>query len=426
MQPRPWLALVTLLPLVGCEPTEQPAPAKDTGVADTERPPELLGSIDSIPWHQPKDTADSAGFTPPALQIDATAEPTKGSLPLTVSFDASGSVGAHRYVSWNFGDGSTAVGEQVEHTYLASGSHVVTARIADHWGQHSQTTLTIDVQPAGCPSVGKAEVLGKVGTKEIDEASGLVESRQNPGVLWVHNDSGDGPSLYAITHAGEFLGAWELDNGSARDWEDLAIGRDPATGEHLLYVGDVGDNGGNRDNIAVYLVPEPSVDPKGGEQGGEISAGHIELSYPDGEAHNSETLMVDPVDETLYVVTKSYDGVSGVFRKPAPHVDGESFELEEVVWLDFSKDPLGGSATTGGEFSLLGDRFAIRTYHTTVHLWLRDTAVGMKEILQGEPCALVLPSERQSETIAFSPTDNALISISEGESQPVNWVPLVD
>ncbi|HNT88181.1 MAG TPA: WD40 repeat domain-containing protein, partial [Candidatus Hydrogenedentes bacterium] len=42
----------------------------------------------------------------------------------------------------------------------------------------------------------------------LTEISGLLDSRQNPGVFWVHNDSGDAPRLYALSHTGEHLGVY--------------------------------------------------------------------------------------------------------------------------------------------------------------------------------------------------------------------------
>ena len=37
--------------------------------------------------------------------------------------------------------------------------------------------------------------------KSISESSGLVASRTMPGAYWTHNDSGDGPFIYAFdTH----------------------------------------------------------------------------------------------------------------------------------------------------------------------------------------------------------------------------------
>lgn len=39
---------------------------------------------------------------------------------------------------------------------------------------------------------------GVVECNDIKEASGIVASRVNPGVLWVHNDSGDKARTFAM------------------------------------------------------------------------------------------------------------------------------------------------------------------------------------------------------------------------------------
>jgi hypothetical protein len=56
------------------------------------------------------------------------------------------------------------------------------------------------------------------------EASGIVASRQNPGVLWVHNDSGAPPRVFAINARGDLLGICNVGGAKIRDWEDIAVG----------------------------------------------------------------------------------------------------------------------------------------------------------------------------------------------------------
>ncbi|MFT5684777.1 MAG: hypothetical protein ACI8RZ_005721, partial [Myxococcota bacterium] len=89
-----------------------------------------------------------------------------------------------------------------------------------------------------CPEADEAAILGNVSAPELGEVSGVVESRDNDGVLWVHNDSGDEPQLYAISTEGALLSTWLLTGASRGDWEDLAIGRDE-DGSGVLYVGDI-------------------------------------------------------------------------------------------------------------------------------------------------------------------------------------------
>src|SRR4051794_6987818 len=47
--------------------------------------------------------------------------------------------------------------------------------------------------------------LGRIDSREITESSGLAASRKHPGVFWTHNDSGNGPYIFAITRDGHLL-----------------------------------------------------------------------------------------------------------------------------------------------------------------------------------------------------------------------------
>jgi len=97
------------------------------------------------------------------------------------------------------------------------------------------------------PDFQDAEDRGALDAPLIDEASGLAVSRETPGVLWTHNDSGDGPVLYAFDKTGAHRGAVMLDGVWAIDWEDLAgaVLDDQPT----LVVGDIGDNPRKRRRI---------------------------------------------------------------------------------------------------------------------------------------------------------------------------------
>ena len=275
--------------------------------------------------------------------------------------------------------------------------------------------------PLTCLESGEAISNGTLGDSALDEVSGVVESRVNDGVLWVHNDSGDDPLLYAISTQGALRSVWRLANAPRGDWEDLAVGVDPESGGGMLYVGDIGDNSQSRESIAVYRVPEPVVIDTDELQ--LIPWDTITLTYP-GEAFNAETLLLDPLTDDLYVVTKDYAGATRIFRKAAPHVGGESAELEWVTDLDFASEPLSGGATTAGSISLDGRYIVIRTYGTAAYIWLRDHGQTVAETFAEEPCAIRLPGEQQGETIGFAVDGQSLWSISEGLEQPVYTVPL--
>src|SRR5919107_911116 len=93
--------------------------------------------------------------------------------------------------------------------------------------------------------------------ESINESSGLVASRTSPGVYWTHNDSGDGPFIYALDTRGQSLGTFRVTGATNRDWEDIAAGPGPQPNRPYLYVGDIGDNDSKRNEVVVYRVPEP-------------------------------------------------------------------------------------------------------------------------------------------------------------------------
>ena len=150
---------------------------------------------------------------------------------------------------------------------------------------------------------------GSITSGAITEASGLAASRQNPGVLWTHNDSGGGNVVYAITTSGNLLGTYTFGSGSAWDTEDIAIGPGPEPGVDYIYWGDIGDNGNVRSSIVVKRAPEPAVDPNQGPVNDTLQdVGLITLQYPTGihapSEKDAETMFVDPVNGDIYVVTK--------------------------------------------------------------------------------------------------------------------------
>lgn len=93
------------------------------------------------------------------------------------------------------------------------------------------------------------------------ELSGIVKSRSNKNVFWVHNDSGDQPRVFAIDSTGNFYQSDRYRNyegiliGGATnvDWEDITMDN-----KGNLVVADVGNNGNDRKDLVLYVVPEPS------------------------------------------------------------------------------------------------------------------------------------------------------------------------
>ena len=114
--------------------------------------------------------------------------------------------------------------------------------------------------PAGrCPAVARRRGRGgpefTIEDPRITESSGLAASRIHPGVYWTHNDSDDGPYVYAVdSRTGKTVATITMQGvGEPRDVEAISLGPDGN-----LYVGDIGDNlDGSWDHVWIYRFPEP-------------------------------------------------------------------------------------------------------------------------------------------------------------------------
>jgi hypothetical protein len=294
--------------------------------------------------------------------------------------------------------------------------------------------LSEAVTAAELCGAAQASVAGTVANPDLVEISGLSSSRTQD-VLWAHNDSGDTPRVFALRPSGKPLATYTLNGAEATDWEDMAIGAGPANGVAYLYMGDIGDNASIRPSITVYRIEEPTFDPTSSNQSADATA--IVLIYPDG-AHDAETLLADPENGDLYIITKNIAGApAGVYRAGAPHDTTVPITLENVGTIDFAALaptkvippesgalPLGlPKIPTGGEISADGRIIAVRTYGT---VWLWDRAVGesVAEALAGEPCEGPSEVEPQGEAIAFAADGRGYITASEGANVPVYHITL--
>jgi hypothetical protein len=344
--------------------------------------------------------------------------------PVDLSVDAQCVPAGIESVAWDLGDAGASTELAPSPVFLSQGAAPIGVSVVDADGATVTAELTLQVEAPTCPDPYGARSWGTVTSEEIVEASGLGVSHVNPGVLWTHNDSGDTPRLFAVADDGRLLGTWTLD-GPSRDWEDMSLGWDDTLGTDAVYIGDVGDNAEKREEIHVLVFPEPVVDT-GVTEPVEVTVtdfSTVTLTYPDGPL-NSESVLLDPLTGDLVIVTKSYGGISQVFRKAPPHIDGTTTELEWVADVAFGEGDLpGGTATTAGSFSPYGDRLIIRTY-SHAYMWHRDAGQSLAQVFEGVACDVNAPSERQGEAIDFSMDGRGYITLSEGEEQDLLYTQL--
>ncbi len=215
---------------------------------------------------------------------------------------------------------------------------------------------------SNAPQIGKRQDRGEVQFKLITEASGLAASRKNRDVLWAHNDSGDRNLLYAMNAQSRHLGTYEVVGVENRDWEDIAVGPGPRTGQQYIYVGEIGDNDAVYNTKYIYRILEPRVDATRPGAGVKLyGVEKIAFVFPDGN-RDAETLMVDPLTKDIYVISKREKFVR-VYRAAFPQFTDRVNRLEHVTTLNFTM-------AVGGDISPDGNEILVKTYDA-IYYWRR-------------------------------------------------------
>ena len=261
---------------------------------------------------------------------------------------------------------------------------------------------------AALPAVGITIQPGvQVGTlSQLAEVSGLVASRSLPGTLWVHNDSGDSARFFGISTAGNVLETISLTGATATDWEDIAIGPKSGGGNYV-YLGDIGDNSANRIfGINIYRVVEPLVAGNAAIAAADYTK--VTLVYQGLIPKNAESLMVDPLTNDIFVITKASTGQ--VYRAPSTifNTPGTTATLALMGNLNVTlPNP------TAADISPDGLHILIRNTSTTAYLFERGAAQSVWNALQGVGIPVTLKPEAQGEAIGWAADGSGFYTTSE-------------
>lgn len=299
---------------------------------------------------------------------------------------------------------------------------VVVATVALNWG-------------GSATAYGPAKELFRFADPRIIESSGIVSSSSQDRILFTHNDSGDTARFFAVDHRGCTQATYPLVGAEANDWEDMARGPDEK-GKSSLYFADIGDNLHQRsDGISVYRLAEPNVDVR--QSGPKCRAGRtkpvrnwirFDLQYPD-IPQDAETFLVHPRTGQLFIVTKTYLDVSGVYAAPRVLRRDEPNVLERVATIVFppsSADPthnppfgaIGRVNATGGDIAPAADRLVVRTYTDAWEWTVEDGDVVAA--FAATPLRIQLPPTMQGEAIAYTRNGRSLLTSTEGVNAPVH------
>lgn len=137
-------------------------------------------------------------------------------------------------------------------------------------------------------------------SEEVDETSGLVNLN---GEIWTHNDSGGEAELYQInTSTGEIIRTVEILDADNEDWEDITMD------ETYVYIGDIGNNDGNRTDLRIYRISRADLASNDVVEAEEISFFYSDQTSFEPNYHNTnfdcEALV--HFQDQLYLFTKNW------------------------------------------------------------------------------------------------------------------------
>ena len=281
-----------------------------------------------------------------------------------------------------------------------------------------------------CPK-GAIKRHGKVKHEAINEASGLIATEN---WIWIHNDSGDSATLYAIDCEGNKRATSKIEGAFARDWEDMTDFSE--NGKDYFLIGDIGDNKERSPEVTFYVIEKPSSDTPSS------LLYTFTATYENIGSKDAEAIIVDPNTNELMLITKGRDGIfhflTGAFPLPSeystsPIIDDPKFNARKIVLSEIHQEPFATPPLNRQEQSRLitsatlhpnGNQLIIRNY-LTAKIYTKTTEQSWSEALKETPCKLPLPLQQQGETLDFSPDGNSLWTISEGSKQTLYEIQLL-
>ena len=266
---------------------------------------------------------------------------------------------------------------------------------------------------------GSQEDMGVIENNNLDEASGLIESRQNPGYFWSFNSSGHNTNvLFYFDKNGKGTREFVLSGITNRDWEDMAIVVE--NGGSIIYLADFGDNNFVWPSYKIYWFDEPKVQQSTIKSFENINS--LTFTLPDGPP-DMECLLVDQIRKDIYVVSKR-ELSKQLYKIAASNVKNNAVVTAEFIQeLNFSKpfstDPQITLAyyITAGSVSSDNSEILIKNY-VQVYYWKRKLGESIPEALSRPAKLVPYTIESQGEGIAFSNNGNGYYTISSKASDP--------
>ncbi|WP_051312785.1 hypothetical protein [Sporocytophaga myxococcoides] len=160
---------------------------------------------------------------------------------------------------------------------------------------------------------------------EVSETSGLLNI---DGRIFTHNDSGNKAELYELdTLSGAVKRKIIVANASNIDWEDLS------SDDNFIYIGDFGNNKGDRKNLRIYRVSREQL-----LFSENLLADTISFSYNDQKTFSSslystnfdaESFIVG--ESNIYVFTKNWGNFkTNIYKLPSAPGNYQAIKIDSL------------------------------------------------------------------------------------------------
>lgn len=243
---------------------------------------------------------------------------------------------------------------------------------------------------------------GKITSAELSEISGIIPSINNPGMFWVHNDSGDAARLFLIDSVANLKTSYTLEGIEAKDIEDIAWVE--LEGISYVVLADIGDNLANRAYISLYVFPEPHFSPS--QKLDTIAQADVQIKHLNysGKARDAESVFVDPRDKQFYLISKR-EFKSVLYTAPIFSTSTNHLLLKPVLTLPFT-------FVTSADISPRGDAVLIKNL-TSIFYWKLNDNDDLLKALKQPYFSIPYKVEPQGEAIAFNRVTNGFFTLSE-------------
>lgn len=235
----------------------------------------------------------------------------------------------------------------------------------------------------------------------LDEASGIADSKTNPGYIWVEQDGGNTNDISLLSYEGIFLKKINIKSAINHDWEDIVMANGPVAGTNYIYLADIGDNNLSYSTHYIYRFAEPvaTTDTV-------FTCDTISFKYPDG-AHDADALLIDNNTKDIYIITKR-DAHSLIYKLTYP----QSITAANTALLSGS---LSFNDVTSAALSPDGKEMLVRTYRN-IYYWKNKNGKSVEQALTDIPVTLDYQFEPQGEAICFKNDNTGFYTLSERPS----------